>query len=63
MQTVQSDLTIFGAHTTAPMVYWKGSQVSPVTALKVVNGVVTLTVPEDPVLAEMVAAGFKIVRA
>ena len=63
MNTVQTDLTITGAHTPIPVIYWKGQQVSPITALKVVNGVVTLTIPEDPKLAEMLAAGIKIVRA
>lgn len=63
MNTAQGNLTILNAHTNAPMIYWNGSQVSPVTALRVVNGAVTLTVPEDPVLAEMIAAGVKIVRA
>lgn len=63
MQTVQTDLVITGAHTPDPMIYWKGQQVSPVAAIKVINGVVTLTVPEDPLLAEMMAAGIKIVRA
>ena len=62
MNTVQSDLTIVGAHTPNPVVYWKGAQVSPVTAIRVVNGVVTLTVPNEPALAEMIAAGIKIVR-
>lgn len=63
MNTVQADLVITGAHTPAPLIYWKGQQVQPVTGLKVINGVVTLTIPEDPMLAEMVAAGIKIVRA
>lgn len=63
MQTAQGSLTILNAHTSEPTIYWNGAQVPAVTALKVVNGVVTLTVPEDPVLAEMIAAGVKIVRA
>lgn len=62
MNTVQTDLVIAGAHTPAPVVYWKGQPVPQVAGLRVVNGVVTLTVPEDPTLAEMVAAGIKIVR-
>ena len=63
MQTVQADLVITGAHTPTPSIYWKGQPVQPVTGLKVINGVVTLTIPEDPTLAEMMAAGIKIVRA
>ena len=62
METAQGSLTILNAHTPVPTVYWNGHAVSPVMAIKVVNGVVTLTVPEDPVLAEMTAAGIKIVR-
>lgn len=63
MNTIQTDLVITGAHTAEPVIYWKGQQVQPVTGLKVVNGFVTLTIPEDPALAEMTAAGIKIVRA
>ena len=62
METVQTDLVITGAHTAQPSVFWKGQPVSNVTGLKVYNNVVTLTVPEDPLLAEMAASGIKIVR-
>ena len=62
MNTVQADLVITGAHTPTPSIYWKGQPVQPVTGLKVVAGVVTLTIPEDPLLAEMAANGIKIVR-
>jgi hypothetical protein len=62
MQTAQGDLVLIGAHTQTPQIFWKGQQVQQVTGLRVVNGVVTITVPEDPVLAEMQAAGIKIVR-
>lgn len=62
MQTTQTDLVITGAHTAQPGVFWKGQAVPQVAALKVANGVVTLTIPEDPVLAEMAASGIKIVR-
>lgn len=62
MNTVQTDLVITGAHTPEPMIYWKGQPVPQVAGLRVVNGVVTLTIPEDPMLAEMAAAGIKIVR-
>ena len=62
MQTTQGDLVLIGAHTPTPKVFWKGQPVPQVTGLRVVNGVVTLTVPEDPVLVEMQAAGIKIAR-
>jgi hypothetical protein len=63
MQTVSTDLVITGAHTSAPAVFWKGQLVKNVAGLKVVGGVVTLRISEDPILAEMVANGIKIVRA
>lgn len=31
MQTVQTDLTILGAHTPTPAIYWKGQQVTNVS--------------------------------
>lgn len=63
MQTTQTDLVITGAHTAQPGVFWKGQAVQGLTGLKVIAGVVTLTLPEDPLLAEMRDAGIKIVRA
>ncbi|MCG3177624.1 MAG: hypothetical protein MOGMAGMI_02598 [Candidatus Omnitrophica bacterium] len=62
MQTVQTDLTILGAHTPTPAIYWKGQQVTNVSGLKVLDGKVTITVPEDPLLAEMQAAGIIVRR-
>ena len=62
METVQTDLVITGAHTPTPSVFWKGQPVPNITGLKVYNNVVTLTVPEDALLAEMAANGIKIVR-
>jgi hypothetical protein len=62
MQTTQTDLVITGAHTAQPGIFWKGQPVQQVTGLRVINGIVTLTIPEDPLLAEMAAAGIKIVR-
>lgn len=62
METVQTDLVITGAHTASPLVFWKGQPVQNITGLKVYNNVVTLTVPEDPALAELTANGIKIVR-
>lgn len=62
MQTAQTDLTILGANTPEPAVFWKGQPVPAIKALSVAKGVVTLTLPEDPLLAEMIASGIKIVR-
>lgn len=63
MNTVQTDLVITGAHLPTAAVFWKGQQVPNISNLKVINGVVTLTIPEDPLHAEMQAAGIKIVRS
>lgn len=62
MNTAQTDLVITGAHTPSPGVFWKGQPVPAFSGLRVVGGVVTLTIHEDPVLAEMKAAGIQIVR-
>jgi len=62
MQTASGQLTILNAHTPTPAVYWNGVQVPNITNLAVYNGKVTLTLPEDPVLAEMKAAGIVIKR-
>lgn len=63
MQTAQTDLTIVGAHTNTPAVYWKGQLVPNVTGLRVADGKVVLSVPDDPLLAEMQAAGIVVRRA
>ena len=62
METVQTDLTIIGAHTVQPQVYWKGQLVPNLTGLKVINNTVTITLPEDPLLAEMISAGIIVRR-
>lgn len=62
MLTIQTDLVIIGAHTLQPTIMWKGQTVPQVTGLKVISGVVTLAISEDPVLAEMQQAGIRIVR-
>jgi len=62
LQVSQGQLTILNAHTLEPQVYWNGSQVPNVKALVVSNGKVTLSLPEDPILAEMKAAGIVIKR-
>lgn len=38
MQTAQTDLTIVGAHTETPAIYWKGQPVQNVTGLRVIGG-------------------------
>ena len=62
MQTAQGQLTILNAHTPEPTVFWNGTKVPNIKGLAVANGKVTLTLPEDPVLAEMKAAGIVIKR-
>ena len=67
MNTVQGSLTIINPHAPDAKVYWNGQEVS-VTGISVQNddvakALVTLTVAEDPILAELKAAGIRIVRA
>jgi len=66
MEAVQGSLTILNPHAPAPQVFWNGQAVNAIGVSVVNDGVtgkVTIKVPEDPVLAEMQAAGIKIVRA
>ena len=60
---VQGSLTILNAHTDAPSVYWNGSLVLGITDIKVVNNVVTLTLPDAPAVTEMKLAGVVIKRS
>jgi hypothetical protein len=66
MNTTQSSLVIVGAHTPECKVFWKGQPVPNVVSLSVDNAQdtqrVVLRVKEDPVLAEMQAAGIVIRR-
>lgn len=66
MEIVQSDLVIIGANTTNAQVFFKGTQVPNIAAISVLAdsnvGRVTLTIPEDPMLAELKAAGVIIKR-
>lgn len=66
MNTAQSALTIIGLHTKEPKVFWNGKPVEGIVGIHAVNdGVypkVALKFNEDPMLAEMAAAGIKIVR-
>ena len=67
MNLTQSSLVIVGAHTPECKVFWKGQPVPNVVSLSVDNDHdthrVVLRVKEDPVLAEMQAAGIVIRRA
>lgn len=66
MQTTTGSLTILNAHT-EPQVFWNGVKVEGITAISVTNSSTTqrvvLTLPEDPTLAEMQAAGITIKRS
>lgn len=65
MEVIQSSLVILGANTEQPTVMWNGTQV-PVEAGSVTwdstKRSVTLTIKEDPIVAEMKAAGIQIRR-
>lgn len=67
MQTTTGSLTILNAHEDAPSVFWNGIKIEGITGINVTNaeGVkrVVLTLPEDPILAEMQAAGITIKRS
>lgn len=56
------NLVIVDGNTPSPSVFWKGQKIEGVTNLKVINGVVTLGFKEDPIMADMAAAGVKIVK-
>lgn len=67
MIQVTGSLTILNAHEDAPSVFWNGVKVEGITGISVSNGAgtkrVILTLPEDPVFAEMQAAGIVIKRS
>jgi hypothetical protein len=67
MQATTGSLTLLNAHTAEPQVYWNGAKVEGIKAINVINSAgtskVVLTLPEDPVLAEMQAAGIIIKRS
>ena len=67
MQTTTGSLTILNAHEDTPSVFWNGIKVEGITAIAIANGAgmhrVVLTLPEDPILAEMQAAGITIKRS
>lgn len=67
MNITQSSLVIVGANTPDRKVFWNGQEVSGISELNVSNDAerqrVVITVAEDPLLAEMKAAGIIIRRA
>jgi hypothetical protein len=67
MQTTTGSLTLLNAHTDTPQVFWNGIKIEGVKAINIANETaakrVSLTLAEDPVLAEMQAAGIIIKRS
>ena len=66
MQTVQGSLTILNPHATDAKVFWNGVEVV-VQGISITNDDTTkaqviLTIAEDPILAELKAAGIIIRR-
>lgn len=66
MQTAQGNLVIIDAHTPDMKVLWKGKLVEGLSLLSVDNSLagrrVVLQIAEDPVIAEMKAAGITVRR-
>ena len=66
MQTTQGNLVLIGMNTPSPQVFWNGVQVQGVTGINVSNNTdtqrVLLTLTEDPIIAELKAAGIIIKR-
>lgn len=67
MQATQGSLVMIGLNTDAPQVFWNGTPVPGVVGIVVDNDSdsqrVVLKVQEDPILAEMIAAGVVIKRS
>lgn len=63
MQTVNGTLTLLNSHTPNPQVFWNGKAVPNLGVQVSFDGKVTIKVAEDPLLAEMTAAGIIIKRA
>ena len=67
MNITQSSLVIVGANTPDRKVFWNGQEVSGISEINVSDDAerqrVVITVAEDPLLAEMKAAGIIIRRA
>ena len=65
-QTAKSSLTILNAHTDVPQIFWNGKILEGVKSINIDNSSlkqrVIITLPEDPTIAEMQAAGIIIRR-
>jgi hypothetical protein len=66
MQITQTSLTMIGLNTNEPQVFWNGAKVEGIVGIAVANDAETqrviLKISEDPLLAEMQAAGITIRR-
>ena len=66
MQITQTSLTMIGLNTNEPQVFWNGLKVDGIVGIAVDNDAdskrVVLKFNEDPMLAEMQAAGITIKR-
>lgn len=66
MNIGQGNLVVVGANTKDQQVYWNGAKVEGIVGLSIDNNEkrqrVVVTVKDDPVLAEMAAAGIKVRR-
>ena len=66
IQTTQGSLVLVGMNTATPQVFWNGQLVPGVTGIHVDNETdinrVVLKVPEDPIIAELKAAGITVRR-
>lgn len=66
MQAAQGSLVLIGLNTSTPQVFWNGVQVQGVIGINVSNNAdtqrVLLTISEDPMIAELKAAGVIVKR-
>jgi hypothetical protein len=66
MQTTQGSLVLVGLNTNTPQVFWNGQIVGGITGIQVNNNELQTSVVfkmnEDPVIAEMKAAGITVKR-
>jgi hypothetical protein len=62
MNITQSSLVIIGANTPECKVFWNGQEVQSLGVSVSFDNKVTIKIAEDPILAEMTAAGIRIAR-
>jgi len=66
MQTTQGSLVMVGLNTDTPQIFWNGQLVDNIQSIQVVNdstrASVVLKMPEEPVVAELKAAGVIVKR-